>query len=235
MFEVASSDLVNMGITVVSYTLKDIRDDEGYLKVCQNINIWTIVWVSYQGSRTCKDGRSQKRCKDWRGRSKKRCDHKRSHRWRGAYGIQVDQRDSLNFWIILFPISQGFWMTPRLPNRNGILSWRKQPMMLKCKQRWVPNFVTIELISYCRKLRLNSHMNYKLPRQSRGSRRRTCRSKWSREPKKSASSPKKSREESENWTAQLEDQQKQINTNLKSLRRLTGRGSYHTRRNLFWK
>jgi flotillin len=30
---VASSDLVNMGITVVSYTLKDIRDEEGYLKV----------------------------------------------------------------------------------------------------------------------------------------------------------------------------------------------------------
>lgn len=32
VFEVASSDLVNMGIYVVSYTLKDIRDDEGYLK-----------------------------------------------------------------------------------------------------------------------------------------------------------------------------------------------------------
>lgn len=31
VFEVASSDLVNMGITVVSYTLKDIRDEEGYL------------------------------------------------------------------------------------------------------------------------------------------------------------------------------------------------------------
>ena len=30
--QVASSDLVNMGITVVSYTLKDIRDEEGYLK-----------------------------------------------------------------------------------------------------------------------------------------------------------------------------------------------------------
>ena len=28
VFEVASSDLVNMGISVVSYTLKDIRDDE---------------------------------------------------------------------------------------------------------------------------------------------------------------------------------------------------------------
>jgi len=32
VFEVASSDLLNMGISVVSYTLKDIRDDEGYLK-----------------------------------------------------------------------------------------------------------------------------------------------------------------------------------------------------------
>lgn len=28
VFAVASSDLVNMGITVVSYTLKDIRDEE---------------------------------------------------------------------------------------------------------------------------------------------------------------------------------------------------------------
>lgn len=32
VFQIASSDLVNMGITVVSYTMKDIRDDEGYLK-----------------------------------------------------------------------------------------------------------------------------------------------------------------------------------------------------------
>jgi flotillin len=32
VFEVASSDLVHMGISVISYTLKDIRDDEGYLK-----------------------------------------------------------------------------------------------------------------------------------------------------------------------------------------------------------
>lgn len=31
VFEVASSDLVQMGITVVSYTLKDIKDKEGYL------------------------------------------------------------------------------------------------------------------------------------------------------------------------------------------------------------
>jgi len=32
VFEVASSDLVQMGITVVSYTLKDIKDSEGYLE-----------------------------------------------------------------------------------------------------------------------------------------------------------------------------------------------------------
>ena len=32
VFEVATSDLVNMGITVVSYTLKDIQDEDGYLK-----------------------------------------------------------------------------------------------------------------------------------------------------------------------------------------------------------
>ncbi|XP_025114041.1 flotillin-1-like isoform X1 [Pomacea canaliculata] len=32
VFEVASSDLINMGIYVVSYTLKDLRDEEGYLK-----------------------------------------------------------------------------------------------------------------------------------------------------------------------------------------------------------
>jgi flotillin len=31
VFEVASSDLVNMGISVVSYTIKDVKDDEGYL------------------------------------------------------------------------------------------------------------------------------------------------------------------------------------------------------------
>jgi len=32
VFEVASSDLVHMGISVISYTLKDIRDEENYLR-----------------------------------------------------------------------------------------------------------------------------------------------------------------------------------------------------------
>ncbi|XP_047134438.1 flotillin-1 isoform X1 [Hydra vulgaris] len=31
VFEVATSDLVHMGIQVISYTLKDVRDEEGYL------------------------------------------------------------------------------------------------------------------------------------------------------------------------------------------------------------
>jgi len=31
VFEVASQDLVNMGMTVISYTLKDVKDDVGYL------------------------------------------------------------------------------------------------------------------------------------------------------------------------------------------------------------
>ena len=37
VFEVASSDLVNMGITVVSYTLKDIRDDEVNILDANNV------------------------------------------------------------------------------------------------------------------------------------------------------------------------------------------------------
>lgn len=32
VFEVASSDLVDMGLSVVSYTIRDLSDDEGYLK-----------------------------------------------------------------------------------------------------------------------------------------------------------------------------------------------------------
>lgn len=51
VFEVASSDLVNMGITVVSYTLKDIRDEEVsllyiYSLIYKNIyNIYTYIYI----------------------------------------------------------------------------------------------------------------------------------------------------------------------------------------------
>ena len=33
VFDVASTDLVNMGIMIISYTIKDITDDVGYLSV----------------------------------------------------------------------------------------------------------------------------------------------------------------------------------------------------------
>ncbi len=33
VFEVASTDFVNMGIMIISYTIKDITDDVGYLQV----------------------------------------------------------------------------------------------------------------------------------------------------------------------------------------------------------
>lgn len=54
VFEVASSDLVNMGITVVSYTLKDIRDEEVrkfflkfnfYLKICISICVMYQILI----------------------------------------------------------------------------------------------------------------------------------------------------------------------------------------------
>lgn len=32
VFEVASTDFVNMGITIISYTIKDVKDEHGYLK-----------------------------------------------------------------------------------------------------------------------------------------------------------------------------------------------------------
>ena len=32
VFKVASNDLINMGIMVISYTIKEITDDVGYLK-----------------------------------------------------------------------------------------------------------------------------------------------------------------------------------------------------------
>ena len=41
VFEVASSDLVNMGIYVVSYTLKDIRDEE-VSTLLLSVYIWIL-------------------------------------------------------------------------------------------------------------------------------------------------------------------------------------------------
>jgi len=45
VFEVASSDLVNMGISVVSYTLKDIRDEE---VSCCDSTAGLTMWPMWQ-------------------------------------------------------------------------------------------------------------------------------------------------------------------------------------------
>jgi hypothetical protein len=48
VFEVASSDLVNMGISVVSYTLKDIRDEEvGEQNLHYIPYSRTVVWLEH--------------------------------------------------------------------------------------------------------------------------------------------------------------------------------------------
>lgn len=56
VFEVASSDLVNMGITVVSYTLKDIRDEEvsffprkpsTLFFFCVLVFSWMLIYVRF--------------------------------------------------------------------------------------------------------------------------------------------------------------------------------------------
>ena len=47
VFEVASSDLVNMGISVVSYTLKDLKDDE------VGLNETSLVLVSFRDRTPC--------------------------------------------------------------------------------------------------------------------------------------------------------------------------------------
>ena len=41
VFKVASSDLVNMGIMVISYTIKEVSDDVGYLKAIGKKFIYT--------------------------------------------------------------------------------------------------------------------------------------------------------------------------------------------------
>lgn len=52
VFEVASSDLVNMGITVVSYTLKDIRDEEvSYFRQISNRMFYHIFVTFYFATR----------------------------------------------------------------------------------------------------------------------------------------------------------------------------------------
>jgi flotillin len=44
VFEMASTDLANMGFIIISYTIKDLRDEHGYLEV-RNI-LFVVTWHS---------------------------------------------------------------------------------------------------------------------------------------------------------------------------------------------
>ena len=146
VFEVASSDLVNMGITVVSYTLKDIRDEEGYLKalglartaeVKRDARIGeaearrdaqikeAIAEEERMASRLLNDTEIAKAKRDFELK-------------KAAYDVEVQTKVRLLFllWSAL---------------RNKTLT--------------------------CRKRRLSLRTSCRLPRPSRGSRRRTCRSR----------------------------------------------------------
>ena len=66
VFDVASVDLHNMGISVISYTLKDIRDEVGYLA---SLGQARTAQVSC-GQKCCEiyflnNIEGQKRCSDW--------------------------------------------------------------------------------------------------------------------------------------------------------------------------
>ena len=136
--------LVNMGITVVSYTLKDIRDEEGYLKalglartaeVKRDARIGeaearrdaqikeAIAEEERMASRLLNDTEIAKAKRDFELK-------------KAAYDVEVQTKVlkvSIIFWIFLHKLS--------------------------------------------RKLRLSWPMSSRQPRPSRGSRRRTCRSR----------------------------------------------------------
>lgn len=144
VFEVASSDLVNMGITVVSYTLKDIRDEEGYLKA---LGLARTAEVK----RDARIGEAEAR------------------------------RDAQ----IKEAIAEEERMASRLLNDTEIAKAKRDfelkkaaydvEVQTKVRFLFLRSFSNNE--TFCRKLRLSWRMSSRLPRPSRGSRRRTCRSR----------------------------------------------------------
>lgn len=54
VFEVASTDLVNMGVTVISYTIKDVKDEQGYLKALGMARTSQVKRDARMGEAECK-------------------------------------------------------------------------------------------------------------------------------------------------------------------------------------
>ena len=65
VFDVASVDLHNMGISVISYTLKDIRDEVGYLASLGQARTAQVVKRTAFGRSSIIDILGEERCPDW--------------------------------------------------------------------------------------------------------------------------------------------------------------------------
>ncbi len=69
VFEVASTDLMGMGLIVISYTLKDLNDEEGYLKVRTSIPSNDITKMGFYCIFLKRPQKNPYFCFDWCGSS----------------------------------------------------------------------------------------------------------------------------------------------------------------------
>ena len=148
VFEVASSDLVNMGITVVSYTLKDIRDEEGYLKA---LGLARTAEVK----RDARIGEAEAR-RDAQIKEAIAEEERMASRLLNDTEIAKAKRD--------FELKKAAYDV-EVQTKVGLYS-------ICFGELYVDNKTLT-----CRKLRLSLHTSSRLPRPSRESRRRTCRSR----------------------------------------------------------
>ena len=139
--------LVNMGITVVSYTLKDIRDEEGYLKA---LGLARTAEVK----RDARIGEAEAR-RDAQIKEAIAEEERMASRLLNDTEIAKAKRD-----FELKKAAYDVEVQTKVLNVKGflLLFW-------------------IFLQKLFRKLRLSWPMSSRLPRLSRGSRRRTCRSR----------------------------------------------------------
>ena len=127
VFEVASTDLLNMGIFVVSYTLKDIRDRDGYLKALgmgRTAQVKRWVTCLFRNVAFFVQG-----CSYWWSNSKNGIDYQRSRSWAAEDDVKVSiYRGTLETTICLG--SKTIRLSLR-QNENTI--WEKLRMTKKFK------------------------------------------------------------------------------------------------------
>nr|CAD7596488.1 unnamed protein product [Timema genevievae] len=121
VFEVASSDLVNMGITVVSYTLKDIRDEEVFNILIQsknkegNLRPNSLTRDTVEGSSSSHSGPP-------RGELGGRGGSELSSSWYGARGELIKPQPALvAAWSKASPSQQTKLLMTGFESRSGVL------------------------------------------------------------------------------------------------------------------